>query len=135
MLDKNMPAFFPTLSHSFFIAIIRQILKAHFAWKQLKVDYSKIVEKRKIAGLLLFVPWPGTYQRKWIIKNCNSVGAWDHKVGKTGFGPTLTLFSPTFCERERCKLYIFKKVGLRVHSLVVSDLRSKTKGSQFEFGC
>ena len=41
MLHKTVPTFFLIISYSFFIAIIRGVLKAHFAWKQLTVDYSQ----------------------------------------------------------------------------------------------
>ena len=48
LLHKIMPAFFLLImSHSFFIAIIRRVLKEHFAWKQLKVDYSKNIWKEE----------------------------------------------------------------------------------------
>ena len=40
LLYKTMSAFFLTTSYSF-VLIIRQVLKAYFAWKQLKIDYSK----------------------------------------------------------------------------------------------
>ena len=60
----------------------------------------------------MFVSWLPTYQRKKIIENCNSVGAGAHKVGKTVFGPTLSIILPTFGERKEGKLYILKKVGL-----------------------
>ena len=40
-LNKTVPAFFLIMSYSFFIAIIRQTLRAYFASKLLKVDYSK----------------------------------------------------------------------------------------------
>ena len=49
---------------------------------------------------------------KKIIEHCNSVGAGAHKVGKTIFGPTLSIILPTFGERKKGKLYILKKVGL-----------------------
>ena len=42
--------FFLIMSHSFFIAIILRVLRAHFAWKQLKVDYSKNVWKEQNRG-------------------------------------------------------------------------------------
>ena len=76
LLHKTVPAFFLIMSYSFFIAIIRRALKAYFAWKQLKVDYSKIFEKKKIVGTVLFVS--GLVKYKWkkiFIENYNSVGA------------------------------------------------------------
>ena len=45
MLNKSGPAFFLTLSHSFFIETIRRVLKAYFTWKQIKADYSKYIQK------------------------------------------------------------------------------------------
>ena len=75
-------------------AIIRRALRAYFALKQLKVDYSKNIRKKKIAGTVLFVSWLATYQWKKIIENCNSVGAGAHKVGKVvSFWPN---FDPNF---------------------------------------
>ena len=50
LLHKTMPAFFLIMSHSFFIAIIQRVLKAYFAWKQLKVDYSKNIWKEENRG-------------------------------------------------------------------------------------
>ena len=70
------------MCYSFFIAIIRIALKAYFAWKQLKVDYSKLFEKNKIAGAVLFVSWLVKYKWKKINENYNAVGTGAHKVGK-----------------------------------------------------
>ena len=50
LLHKTVPAFLLIISHSFFIAIIRRVLKAYFAWKQLKVDYSKNIWKEENRG-------------------------------------------------------------------------------------
>ena len=47
---KEFPRFFLTTSHSFFILIIRLVLKAYFAWKQLQVDFSKNVWKEENHG-------------------------------------------------------------------------------------
>ena len=47
LLHKTVPAFFLIMSNSFLIAIIQEVLKAYFAWKQLKVDYSKKYLKRR----------------------------------------------------------------------------------------
>ena len=41
----------------------------------------KIVEKKEIAGAVLFISWLASYQGKKI-ENCNSVGAGAQKVGK-----------------------------------------------------
>ena len=74
-----MPAFFLIMTYSFFIAITRQALKAYFAWKQLKVDYSKNIWKEENRGhgfVCLLVGYIS-------VKNFNSVGAGAHKVGKS----------------------------------------------------
>ena len=47
---KIVPASFLIMSYSFFIAITRQVLKACLAWKQLKVDCSKNILKKKSRG-------------------------------------------------------------------------------------
>ena len=47
LLHKSVPAFFLIIYCSFFIAIIWRALKACFAWKQLKVDYSKNISKEE----------------------------------------------------------------------------------------
>ena len=76
-----------------FIAIIWRALRAHFARKQLKVDYSKNIWKEENRGHG-FVCLLVTYQWKKIIENFNSVGAGAHKVGKVvSFWPN---FDPNF---------------------------------------
>ena len=50
LLQKTVTAFFLIMSYSFFIAITRRALKAYFAWKQLKVDYSKNIWKEENRG-------------------------------------------------------------------------------------
>ena len=75
-----MPAFFLIMSHPFFIAITRRVLKAYFAWKQLKVDYSSNILKEEnhehgYVCLLL-----GHISVKKIIENCNSVGSGAHRT-------------------------------------------------------
>ena len=82
LLHKTVPAFFLIMSHSFFIAIIRRAVKAYFAWRQLKVDYSKNIWKEEITGTVLFAFYLAKYQWKKIIEHWNSVGAGAHKVGK-----------------------------------------------------
>ena len=54
-------------------------MKAYFAWKQLKVDYSKNIWKEENRGhgfVCLLVGYIS-------VKNFNSVGAGAHKVGKS----------------------------------------------------
>ena len=41
VLNKTVSVNFLTMSHSFFIVIIPQVLKVYFAWKQLRADYSE----------------------------------------------------------------------------------------------
>ena len=43
-------------------------------------DYSKIFERKKIAGTVLFASW-------MVIEHCNSVGAGAHKIGRASFWP------------------------------------------------
>ena len=50
LLHKTMPAFCLIMSCSFFIAIIRRVLKAYFSRKQWKADYSKYIWKEKNQG-------------------------------------------------------------------------------------
>ena len=84
LLHKTLVVFFLIMSHSFFVAIIQWVLKTRFAWKQLKVDYSKNIWKEENRGhgfVCLLVGYISV--KKKIIKNFNSVGAGAHKVGKS----------------------------------------------------
>ena len=69
-------------------------MRAYFAWKQLKVDYSKNIWKEENRGhgfVSLF-----KYQSKKIIEHCNSIGAGAQKVGKVvSFWPN---FDPNFLD-------------------------------------
>ena len=58
-------------------------MKAYFAWKQLKVDYSKNTWKQENPSTVVFVSWLATYQWQKIIENFNSVGAGAHRLGKS----------------------------------------------------
>ena len=80
------------------------------SWNQI---IQKIIEKKEIAGTILFVPWLATNQWKKLIENCNSVGARTHKIGKVR--PTLTLIFSIFEEREKGKLYIYREKFVLVH--------------------
>ena len=82
-LHKTVPAFFLTISYSIFIAIIRRVLKASFAWKQLKADYSKNIWKEENRdGSFVYPLIDYMSVKKKIIENCNSVGTGAHKGGK-----------------------------------------------------
>ena len=59
VLNKNVPAFFLTMSHSSLIAIIWRVLKACFTWKQLKTDYSKNIWKEDNHGRCFVYPMVG----------------------------------------------------------------------------
>ena len=115
LLHKTVPAFFLIMSHSFFIAIIRRVLKAYFAWKQLKVDYSKNIRKEENRGHGFVCLLVGYISVKKIIENCNSVGAGAQNIGKVvSFWPN---FDPNFTNIWRVYkgiLYILKKVGLSI---------------------
>ena len=120
MLHKTVPAFFLTMSYSIFIAIIRRVLKAFFAWKQLKVDYSKNIWKEENRGHRFVCPLIGYISVKKNIENCNSVGAGDHKVGKVvNFWPKFDPIFSIFAKREKSKLYIFKKFGLSTFKKII----------------
>ena len=82
------------MCYSFSIAIIRQALKAYFAWKQLKVDYSKNIWKEENRGHGFVVSWLAKCKWKFFFENYNSVGAGAHKVEKVvSFWPN---FDPNF---------------------------------------
>ena len=57
LLHNIVQVFFLIMNYSFFVVIIQRVLKAHFAWKRLRVDYRKIFKKKKITGMVLFVLW------------------------------------------------------------------------------
>ena len=69
-------------------------MKAYFAWKQLKADYSKIIQKEKSRGHGFVCLFVGYISIKKIIENCNSVGAGAHNVGKVV--PFWLKFDPNF---------------------------------------
>ena len=97
LLHKTMPTFHLIISCSFFIAIIRRVLKAYFPWKQSKADSSKNIQKEKNCGLgfvCLLVGYMSVKKKN--IENCNSVAAGAHKVGKVvSFWPN---FDPNFTD-------------------------------------
>ena len=67
--------FFPTMSYSFFIAMTRRVLKGYFAWKRLKLDYSKNTwkeENHEHHFVCLFVSYIPVKKK---FENCNFVGA------------------------------------------------------------
>ena len=71
-------------------------MKAHFAWKQLKVDYSNNISKEGNRGhsfVCLLFGYKSV--KKEIIENCNAVGAGAHKGEKvasfwSNFDPSFT---------------------------------------------
>ena len=71
------------MSHLFFTAIIQRVLKKYFAWKQLKVDYSKNTWKEENRGHSFVCLLVGYISVKKIIENFNSAGAGAHKLGKS----------------------------------------------------
>ena len=85
------------MSYSFFIAITGQVLKAHFAWKHLKVDYSNYIWKEKNCGhgiVFLLVGYISLKKKKKM-ENCDSVGAGAPKIRKVvSFWPNLDLNFP-----------------------------------------
>ena len=57
-------------------------MKAYFAWKQLKVDYSKNIWKEENRGHGFVCLLVGYISVKKTIENCNSVGEEAYKVEK-----------------------------------------------------
>ena len=93
LLHKTVPTFFLIMSYSFFIAITRRALKAYFAWKQLKVDYSKNIWKEENCGDCFVCLLGGCISVKKNIEICNSVG---QNIGKVvSFWPN---FDPNFTD-------------------------------------
>ena len=87
------------MSYSFFIAITRRTLKAYFARKQLKVDYSKNIQKEEDRGHGFVCLLIGYISMKKIIENCNSVGTGAQDVRKVNnFCP---IFDPNFTDVRR----------------------------------
>ena len=73
LLHKTVLAFFLIMSYSVFIAIIRRALRAYFAWKQLKVDYSKNIWKEENRGhgfVCLLVGWISVKKNYWTVQFC-----------------------------------------------------------------
>ena len=94
---KPCPRFFLTMSYPFFIAKSRRVLKAYFAWKQLRIDYSKNIWKEKNHGhgfVCLLVGYMSV--KKKIIEKCNSVVAGAQKLEKVvSYWPN---FDPDFID-------------------------------------
>ena len=68
LLHKIVPALFLIISFLFFIAITRRALKAYFAWKQSKVDYSKNIweeENRGHSFVFLLVGYISVKKNYW----------------------------------------------------------------------
>ena len=74
-------------------------MKAYFAWKQLKVDYSKNIWKEGNRGHVFVCLLVGYILVKKIIENCNSVGAGAHKGGKVA--SFWSNFDPDFIDISR----------------------------------
>ena len=97
------------MSYSFFILTTEQALKAYFAWKQLKLDYSKNIWKEENHGqgfvCLLFSYISEKKTLKTVIQLVQelAVSFWpnfDHN------------FTNIFEECKKGEWYILKKVGL-----------------------
>ena len=75
-------------------------MKAYFAWKQLKVDYSKNIWKEENPGhdfVCLLVGYISI--KKKIMENCNSIDAGAQNIGKVvSFCPN---FDPYFTDISR----------------------------------
>ena len=82
LLHKTVSVYFVAMRYSCFIAITRRALKLYFAWKQLKVDYSKNIWKQENRGYGFVCPLLATYPWKKIIENYNSVVAGAQNIRK-----------------------------------------------------
>ena len=70
---SRLPAFFLIMSYSLFIAITRRALKAYFAWKQFKVDFSKNIRKEENHGhgfVCLLVGYISVRKNYWKLQFC-----------------------------------------------------------------
>ena len=108
---KTVPTFFLIMSDSFFLAITLQALKAYFAWKQLRVDYSKNTWKEENHGHSFLCLLVG-YILVIFFENWSSVGAGAQIIGKVdsfshNFGPNFTNIW-----RVEKRSIILKKVAL-----------------------
>ena len=113
---KTVPAFFLIMSHSFFIAIMRRVLKAYFAWKQVKVDYSKNIWKEENRGHSFVSLLVGYISVKKIIEKLNSDGVGAHKVPKVvSFCTNFWLWFYRSYERVKKVSYIYWKSLVLVH--------------------
>ena len=73
LLHKTVPAFFLIMNYSFFIAITRRALKAYFASRHLKVDYSKNTWKEENRGhgfVCLLVRYISVKKNYWKLQFC-----------------------------------------------------------------
>ena len=82
LLHKIVPVCFLTMSYLFFITITPRVLKSNFAWKQLKVDYSKnILKEENREHGFSSVGWLHTSEKKLlktaILRWCTS--SWNRK--------------------------------------------------------
>ena len=71
--QNTVPGFSVIMIYLFFLAITRRALKAYFAWKELKVDYSKNIlkeENRGHAFLYLLVGYISVKKNYWKQQFC-----------------------------------------------------------------
>ena len=85
-------------------------MKVYFAWKQLKVDYSKNIWKEGNCGHGFVYLLLGYISVKKSIENSNSVAAGAHEVGKVW--PKVAPNFPDIWTAWMDKLHMSKKVGL-----------------------
>ena len=88
-------------------------MKVYYAWKQLKVDYSKNIlrEANRGNGFVGSLGWLHISEKN--IENCNSVGAWAQNIGKVvGFWSNMDNNFTDIWRVKKVKLYILKMVGL-----------------------
>ena len=113
MLHKTVPAFFLIMDYSLFIALTPRVWKTHFAWKQLKVDYSKNIWKEGNHGhvfVCLLVGYMSVKKNYWKLQfcGCRSSESRENKF----FSPNLTLILPIFGEHKKVNYIYWKRLVL-----------------------
>ena len=85
-----------------------------FAWKQLKVDYSKNIwkEENRRHGLVCLLVSHISKKKNLLKTAILLVQELRKQENSWFFGPTLTLILQIFVERKKGKLHMMEKVGL-----------------------
>ena len=106
------------------MAIIWRVLKAYFAWKQLKADYSKNIWKRKKlpARFCLFLGFLHISENE-LFKTAFLLveRLMEEEKEKEKVGLTLTFIFPILDKCEKGKLYILNKVDLSTFKKILKN--------------